>query len=308
MERSVRTITVLAVGLILGLASCTSSAPDPSPTSTIDVATTTLPAATTTATTPATTTIPHSSTTTSTTTTAPPTTTSTSTTTTMAPPDADPDVVTNVTVSIGGGSGEVIVEWDRGSESDLDRYNVWYSLAPGGPKTHLDIVNHDPSAIGPPAYNAGSGRTAHVDFPRAQAEGTECYQVSAVDAASQEGARTTEACLLTTPPGAVSGFSVSIGGGSGEVFLTWARGPEPDIDHYNLWYSELPGDPKILLDSIAHDPGSLSAPAYNVGAGVTGYIDFPRDLTNDKQCYQISAVDAASNEGARTVELCLSGL
>lgn len=213
-----------------------------------------------------------------------------------------------MTVGIGGGSGEVIVEWDRGSESDLDRYNVWYSLVPGGTKTHLDFVNHDPSAIGPPAYNAGSGRTAYVDFPRAQAEGTECYQISAVDTGSNEGARTGEVCLPITPPSVVSGFTVGIGGGSGEVFLTWVRGPEPDIDHYNLWYSELPGGRKMLLDSVAHDPGALSAPAYNIGGGVTGYIDFPRDLVNDKQCYQIAAVDAASNEGARTVEQCLSGL
>lgn len=265
-----------------------------------------MPATSTTVTTSTTTLLP----TTTTTSTAPPTTTSSSTTTTAttSPPDADPDVVANVTVSIGGGSGEVIVEWDRGSESDLDRYNVWYSLAPGGTKAHLDLVNHDPSAIGPPAYNAGSGRTAYVDFPRAQAEGTECYQVSAVDAASHEGARTAEVCLPITPPSVVSGFTVGIGGGSGEVFLTWTRGPEPDIDHYNLWYSELPGDPKTMLDSVAHDPGSLSAPAYDIGGGVTGYIDFPRDLVNDKQCYQISAVDAANNEGARTVELCLSGL
>ena len=216
--------------------------------------------------------------------------------------------MSNVTVGIGGGSGEVMVEWDRGSESDLDHYNIWYSLAPGGSKAHLNSVNHDPSAIGPPAYNAGSGRTAYVDFPRAQAEGTECYQMSAVDTASNEGARTAEICLPITPPSVVSGFTVGIGGGSGEVFLTWVRGPEPDIDHYNLWYSELPGGRKMLLDSVAHDPGALNAPAYNIGGGVTGYIDFPRDLVNDKQCYQIAAVDAASNEGARTVELCLSGL
>jgi hypothetical protein len=217
-------------------------------------------------------------------------------------------MVANVTVGIGGGSGEVIVEWDRGAEADLDHYNLWYSLAPDGPKTHLDTVNHDPLAIGPPAYNAGSGRTAYVDFPRAQAEETECYQVSAVDAASNEGARTPELCLPATPPAAVSGFTVGIGGGSGEVFLTWTRGSEPDIDHYNLWYSEFPGGSKALIESVAHDPGSLSIPAYNVGGGVTGYIDFPRDLTDNTQCYQISAIDSADNESTRTTEQCLSGI
>jgi hypothetical protein len=301
-------IAILAVGFSLGVSACTSTTVDSS-TTTASPASTPVPPVSTTVTTPVTTLPPSTTTTkmTPTTTSSSSTTTSTSTTTTAAP-NPDPDVVNNVTVGIGGGSGEVIVEWDRRSESDLDRYNVWYSLTAGGSKTHLDFVNHDPSAIGPPAYNAGSGRTAYVDFPRAQVEGTECYQVSAVDTASNEGARTGEVCLPITPPGVVSGFSVSIGGGSGEVLLTWVRGPEPDIDRYNLWYSELPGDPKVLLDSVAHDPGSLSAPAYNVGGGVTAYIDFPRDLTNDKQCYQISAVDTASNEGARTAEQCLSGL
>jgi len=201
-----------------------------------------------------------------------------------------------------------MAEWDRGPEPDLDHYNLWYSLAPGGAKTLLGAVNHDPSAIGAPAYDAGSGRTAYVDFPRAQVEGTECYQVSAVDAGSNEGSRTAELCLPVVPPAAVSGFIVDIGGGSGEVFLKWTRVSEPGIDHYNVWYSELPGATKTLFDAVAHDPGSLEPPAYGIGATEIGYIDFPRNLVNDRQCYQISTVDTDDVEGARTTEQCLSGL
>jgi hypothetical protein len=72
--------------------------------------------------------------------------------------------------------------------------------------------------------------------------------------------------------------------------------------------AELATRSKVLLDSVAHDPGSLTTPEYTLAGGATGHIDFPRDPANAKQCYQISAVDTASNAGARTVELCLSGL
>jgi len=211
-------------------------------------------------------------------------------------------------VSIGGGSGEVIPEWDRATETDIDHYVVWYSLEPGDTKTELVVVAHDPAALGPPAYNAGSGRTAYVDFPRQQILGLECYQISTVDIAGQKGPRSPEVCLPNDPPVAITGFSVGIGGGSGEVFIRWNRNGEPDIDHYNLWYSELPGQDTTLFDTIAHDPGSLSGPAYDIGGGVTGYIDFPRDLENGKQCYQLAAVDAGGLEGPRTSELCLSDL
>lgn len=202
----------------------------------------------------------------------------------------------------------MMVEWDRGSGTDLDHYNLWYSLASGGSKALLDTVNHDPSAISPPAYEAGSGRTAYVDFPRAQAEGTECYQVSAVDTGSNEGPRTVEVCLPVIPPNAPSPFIVGIGGGSGEVFLKWTRVSEPGIDHYNIWYSELPGASKTLFDTVAHDPGSLAPPAYSIGMTEIGYIDFPRNLVNDRQCYQLSTVDTDNAEGPRTPERCLSGL
>jgi hypothetical protein len=185
---------------------------------------------------------------------------------------------------------------------------VWYSLSPSTGKTLLASVNHDVAELSGLAYDAGAGRTAYVDFPRDQAEGTECYQISAVDSAGNEGDRSAEVCLPAIPPGAVSGFTVDIGGGSGEVFLTWSRGSDPDLDHYNLWYSELPGGSKSLLDAVAHDPGSLSSPAYDYGSGVTAYIDFPRDLANDKQCYQISAVDTGDNESPLTAEQCLTGL
>ena len=55
-------------------------------------------------------------------------------------------------------------------------------------------------------------------------------------------------------------------------------------------------------------PEASPSPAYDYGGGVTAYIDFPREIVNDKHCYQISAVATGSIEGARTAEICLSGL
>ena len=292
-RRATLTAAIMATVLVLGACSSSASS-DPAS------STTTSPGST----------ITSSTTTTAVSTTSLPPTTSTTTppTTTTTTVDFSPAAVTGLTVDIGGGSGEVIPAWDRGPEGDLDHYNVWYSLIPSAGKTLLASVDHDVTTLSGPAYDAGSGRTAYVDFPRAQAEGTECYQISAVDAGDNESDRSAEICLPLLPPGTVSEFTVGIGGGSGEVFLTWSRGSEPDLDHYNLWYSELPGGSKSLLDAVGHDPGSLPPPAYDYGSGVTAYVDFPRELTNDKQCYQISAVDTNGNESTRTAELCLAGL
>ncbi len=249
---------------------------------------------------------------TSTTTTAAPTTTTeatttTSTATTTTSPDPAPGTAGGLTVDIGGGSGEVIPEWDRNTEADMASYRLWYSDDPGATKTLLAELPHDPSLLPGPAYSAGGGRTAYVDL-RAQIEGKHCYQVSAVDAAGHEGARCAEVCLPVEPPPAPSGFDVNTGGGSAEVMIQWTRVPAPDVAVYHLWFSEFPGDTKSFLDTVAHDTAALTGPAHNMGGGKTAYIDFPRLLENGRNCYQVSTVDTASNEGPRTVELCLAGL
>ena len=90
--------------------------------------------------------------------------------------------------------------------------------------------------------------------------------------------------------------------------IVWSRVVAPDTTSYLLWFSEVPGGSKVLLATVAHDPAALVGPAYNAGGGRTAYIDFPRSLENDLNCYQISAIDDGGNESPRTGELCLSGL
>ena len=306
-------LRAITAGLVLTLVVSSCGGPANPANSAETLGTSTIATPTTSPTTSATTTPPATSVTTTTvatTTTA--TTTTSTTTTTVAPttttaPDAPPGAVQGLTVAIGGGSGEVISEWNRNIESDIGSYNLWYSDDPGGIKTLLIEIPHDMAALPPMAYNAGGDRIAYVDL-RAQIEGKHCYQVSAIDAGENEGSRSVEVCLPVTPPSTPAGFAVGIGGGSGEVMVIWVRIPDPDGASYNLWYSEWPGGSKSLLASVAHDPGSLTGPAYDAGGGRTAYIDFPRMLENDRNCYQISAVDTAGNEGARTAELCLSDL
>lgn len=201
----------------------------------------------------------------------------------------------------------MIPEWDRNGESDMSAYRLWYSDDPGASKALLAELPHDPSALPPPAYNPGGNRIAYVDL-RAQIEGRHCYQVSAVDNNGHEGSRGTEVCLPATPPSVPTGFGVDMGGGSEEVMIIWSRIPDPDAASYNLWFSEWPAGTKSLLASIAHNPTSLVGPAYDAGGGRTAYIDFPRTLENNRNCYQISAVDTDGHESARTGEACLSGL
>lgn len=106
---------------------------------------------------------------------------------------------------------------------------------------------------------------------------------------------TTTAGTTTTadpPPGQITGVAAGLGGGSGEVFVTWDASAAGDLAEYRIYYSENPGGTKTLLTTV--------------DAGTTQYIDFPRDLTEGINCYQVSAVDTGGNEGQRSTEACFS--
>ncbi len=241
-------------------------------------------------------------TTSSTTTTTASTTTSTTTTTVADPP---PGRVQGVVVSTGAGSGEIDISWQRNPEPDVDHYEVWYSQDPGAGKTVVDTVPHDPSQLGGLSQDLGGGRTLYTDITgRTWDEGKSCYQVRAVDTAGHAGPFSAETCLPVTPPSVVTGISVGMGGGSGEIAVIWRRNTDGDIDHYNIWYSLLPGQDKELLTTVPHDPSALGGNSQDMGDGRTMYIDFPRDLIEATNCYQVSAVDTAGNEGPRSVEAC----
>jgi len=102
------------------------------------------------------------------------------------------------------------------TEPDIAGYNIWYSFEPGATKELLTDIYFGP-ATRPP------DRIYITDFPRSLTSGKDCYQVSAVDSGGLEGPRSAEACFDSTPgpPSQVMNVTVGLGGGSGEVEVSW---------------------------------------------------------------------------------------
>ena len=103
---------------------------------------------------------------------------------------------------------------------------------------------------------------------------------------------------LDIPPGMVTGLIATLAGGSGEIYVSWDANTETDIDHYNVWFSELPGDTKTLVPT-PYLEGPITEPS-----GRIAIVDWPRAQTAGESCYQVSAVDTGGLEGPRSVEDC----
>jgi len=206
--------------------------------------------------------------------------------------DPPPVAVSGLIVTLSGGSGEIDVSWDPNPDTDIDHYNVWFSELPGPPKTLVP----EPYFFGPDTR--GSGRWYIIDYPRDQTAGESCYQISAVDAGGQEGPRSSEECFDPVPgsPAQVTDVTVGLGGGSGEVYVSWTPNGEGDIDFYNAYFSEFPGGPYTFAISVDE--------AVRDGSSRVFFIDSPRDQTVGKTCYVIAAVDFNEKEGPTSAEAC----
>ncbi len=104
---------------------------------------------------------------------------------------------------------------------------------------------------------------------------------------------------LGIEPGPVTGLVATLSGGSGEIDVSWTENPEPDIDHYNVWYSELPGGPYELIADPWAGPSIRPPDRIYI-------IDWPRSLTVGDDCYQVSAVNTLDLEGPRSAEACFT--
>ncbi len=208
--------------------------------------------------------------------------------------DKPPAQVAGVVATVSGGSGEIDVSWDAVQEPDVDHYNVWYSELPGGTKTL--IAN---PYLGP--EQRSRSRWYIIDYPRSLVSGNDCYQIGAVDSGGKQGALSAETCFDSRPgaPSQVAGLVATVSGGSGEIDVSWHAVPEPDVDHYNVWYSELPGGTKTLIADPYLGPEQRSGNRWYI-------IDYPRSVTVGVDCYQISAVDLSGNEGLRSAEACFT--
>ena len=102
---------------------------------------------------------------------------------------------------------------------------------------------------------------------------------------------------LDTAPGQVTGVSVTTGGASGEVAVFWDTAPDLDIDHYNVWYSYVPGFTKTLVTDPYVGPEPTTGSRWWI-------VDWPVTQDIGYDCYQVSAVDMAGQEGPRSAEAC----
>lgn len=231
---------------------------------------------------------PSTPTTTAATTTAPTTTTTTAATTTTL--SLSP--VMGLVVALGGGSEEVAVTWSYNPEPHVDHYDVYFAATPGGT---LEFVR----SIADDSLSPSPGSPGFVDHPRAQTVGMTCYRVRAIDVNGGEGPLSDESCFDPDPgpPSQVLDVQVGLGGGSGEVSVTWQANPEGDIASYDVHFSEAPGGPYAYIRSITDDSASPQP-------GRPGFIDFPRAQTVGMTCYRVQATDTDLNVGLLSVESC----
>ena len=215
----------------------------------------------------------------------------------LAPGPAQP---TNVKVQTGGGSGELAVLWD--AVTGATSYRMYRTtVLPGDAKSLWATVGESADQFGLPW--AGSDRS-YVDVvgPRF---GVECFTVTAVDAASREGPMSLEVCFQAS-----SGFmpAAGTGGGSGEISFSWKG--FPSVDHYDVYWSLLPGGTKQKLATVSNVVDQFAVPW---PSDVRRYIDGlppgpPRVLTSGLNCYvmllYLSA--GAPSPAAHSVEVCFT--
>ncbi len=164
----------------------------------------------------------------------------------------------------------VVLDWNNNTEIDLAGYNVYRSLAAGGPY----------SWINPAGLVAGS---SYQDLGVSLGV-TYHYVVTAVDDGGNESLPSAEAHAVpgdSTPP-AIPVFTQAIAG-DGEVDLSWTPNGEIDFAHYNLYRGTTSGGPYGLIASpvlARHLDSSV----------INGTTYF----------YVVRSVDAAGNESGQS--------
>ena len=186
------------------------------------------------------------------------------------------------------------VTWLFNSEPYVDHYGVFFSQTPGGTYAFVTSIIDDSASPTP-------GRPGFVDFPRDQTVGMTCYRVRAVGDDGGEGPLSAESCFdpVPGPPGPVQDVTVGLGGGSGEVSVTWQANVETDVAYYDVYFSQTPGGSYAYATSI-HDDSASPIP------GRPGFVDFPRDQTVGMTCYRVRAIDLNVNAGPLSAESCFA--
>jgi hypothetical protein len=90
----------------------------------------------------------------------------------------------------------------------------------------------------------------------------------------------------------VEGVTAETGGGSGEVLLRWTQNPEDDVAYYIVLRADTPGGPRTRIGTVTPEQ-------------VTEFEFVPFvDSEATVGYYRVRAVDAAGQEGPKSVEVC----
>ncbi|MCG8408391.1 MAG: hypothetical protein MI923_24585 [Phycisphaerales bacterium] len=188
-----------------------------------------------------------------------------------APPDTTPPAApTNLTAV--AGDGQVSLDWDDNTESDLQEYGIFRSTTSGGP--YVEIDRDDPSQFVDPFAVNGV---------------TYFYVVTASDTSNNESGFSNEVSATpqapdTTPPAAPTNLTAV--GGDGQVSLDWDDNTESDLQEYAIFRSTTSGGPYVEIDR--DDPSQFVDPF--VTNGVTYF-------------YVVTALDTTGNESAFSNEV-----
>jgi hypothetical protein len=126
------------------------------------------------------------------------------------------------------------------------------------------------------------------------ASGDNCYQVTAVNAASQEGTPSNAACVALGPPppsapGAPQNLTAQLQGDPQETALAWdAPASGGTAAGYNVYRSVNGAAYAKINASLVND---------------TAYVD--TGLPSGNLCYKVSGVDALSQEGTQSATACV---
>ena len=191
------------------------------------------------------------------------------------PTDLPPAAPTNLAATASEqGEGQVSLNWDDNSESDLDGYNVYRSIDSGGSPTPYTKING--SLVLTSDYN-DSGLTDDVTY---------YYVVKAVDGGANESGYSNEGSATPTdlPPAAPTNLAaIASEQGEGQVSLNWDDNTESDLAGYDVYRSTDSGGSPTPYTKIN---GSLVLTSDYNDSGLTGGVTY---------YYVVTAVDSGAN-------------
>jgi len=151
---------------------------------------------------------------------------------------AMPDPVTGLTGQRGTDTHSVSLSWTASTNPSIVGYNVYYSTVPGD----LTPLRANSSPILPASTNymvTGLENARKYFFWVAQ-------EVLGAGNAHVESPLSTSAIVVTGNPAATAPSKptgLSALAGDAQVYLSWNANPEPDVSHYDVYYSQTQNDP-----------------------------------------------------------------